>query len=234
MLNESVTAPLSQEVYERLLAWLRETAPAPDTRLPGEHQLALRFAVSRPVLRQALARLRVEGRLYARKGSGTFIRAPAESVPAITYDALANIPDVRSFLEFRCSLEGELAAHAAQRRTPDDIAAIERAQRTLEEDIAAGRPGIEEDIALHAAIARASGNRFFVATLAALADQTRFSIKLTRELATRPAAERFKDIRREHAAICDAIADGDAERARNAMVTHLHGGIERLFGQTAG
>ncbi len=233
MLNET-TAPLSQEVYERLLAWLRETAPAPDTRLPGEHQLALRFAVSRPVLRQALARLRVEGRLYARKGSGTFIRAPAESVPAITYDALANIPDVRSFLEFRCSLEGELAAHAAQRRTPDDIAAIERAQRTLEEDIAAGRPGIEEDIALHAAIARASGNRFFVATLAALADQTRFSIKLTRELATRPAAERFKDIRREHAAICDAIADGDAERARNAMVAHLHGGIERLFGQTAG
>lgn len=233
MLNET-TAPLSQEVYERLLAWLRETAPAPDTRLPGEHQLALRFAVSRPVLRQALARLRVEGRLYARKGSGTFIRAPAENLPAIAYDALANIPDVRSFLEFRCSLEGELAAHAAQRRTPDDIAAIDHAQRTLADEIAAGRPGIEEDIALHAAIARASGNRFFVATLAALADQTRFSIKLTRELATRPAAERFKDIRREHAAICDAISDGDAERARNAMVAHLHGGIERLFGHETG
>lgn len=231
MLNESAAAPLSQEVYERLLIWLRETAPAPDTRLPGEHQLALRFAVSRPVLRQALARLRVEGRLYARKGSGTFIRAPAENLPANAYDALANIPDVRSFLEFRCSLEGELAARAAQRRTPDDIVVIERAQRTLEEEIAAGRPGIEEDIALHAAIARASGNRFFVATLSALAEQTRFSIKLTRELATRPAADRFSDIRREHAAICDAVVDGDSERARAAMVAHLHGGIERLFGQ---
>ncbi len=234
MLNESVTAPLSQEVYERLLAWLRETAPAPDTRLPGEHQLALRFAVSRPVLRQALA------------GSGSRGVWAPEKAPAPSSARPPKVcrpsPTMRSPTSPMCAASWNSAAawkansprmprNAAPRTT---LAAIERAQRTLEEDIAAGRPGIEEDIALHAAIARASGNRFFVATLAALADQTRFSIKLTRELATRPAAERFKDIRREHAAICDAIADGDAERARNAMVTHLHGGIERLFGQTAG
>jgi GntR family transcriptional repressor for pyruvate dehydrogenase complex len=222
---------LSQVVHRRLLRWLEDSAFPADTRLPSENELARRFAVSRPVLRQALAQLGAEGRIHTRKGAGTFIRAPILAPPALRYDALANIPDVQRFLEFRCAIEGEIAAAAALQGAQASFTAIQRAQRALDTAIAAGQPGIEEDLALHAAIASASGNRFFTATLQALGEQTRFSIRLTRELTTRPASDRMAEIRREHALICDAVIGGDPAAARTAMQDHLRGGIQRLFGR---
>ncbi|WP_158746680.1 FadR/GntR family transcriptional regulator [Acidisphaera sp. L21] len=233
MTDDDANRSLGEQTYQRLVAWMRQSAMEEDTRLPGEHALAHQFSVSRPILRQALARLRAEGRLYARKGSGTFVQAGTRALPAMTFQPLANIPDVQRFLEFRCSVERAMAADAALRRTADDIRAIAAAQPALEHDMATGQSGIEADIALHAAIARASGNRFYVAVLDALSEQTRFSIKLTRELATRPAADRARDTHSEHARVCDAIRNSDVEEARQAMDAHLQGGIARLFGQSA-
>lgn len=120
--------------------------------------MAQRFKVSRPVLRQALSRLRSEGRVYARKGSGNFVGDPGPPIEAILFGSLSTIPDVRSFLDFRCSLEGESAARAAQRCDTDDIARIQQCRLQLEQVIAAGESGIAEDIAFHATIAQASGN----------------------------------------------------------------------------
>lgn len=231
MTGSSQVRSLAEATYQRIDSWIREAAFAEDTRLPGEHAMAQQFSVSRPVLRQALARLRAEGRLYARKGAGTFVQAGANAGMALTFAPLTNIPDVRRFLEFRCSVEQEMAADAARRRTEVDMDAIDVALRTLEREMAEGRAGIAADIALHVACARASGNRFYVAVLEALSEQTRFSIRLTRELATRPAADRVLETRLEHARLCNAIRDGDPEAARAAMHAHLMGGIARLFGQ---
>ena len=49
---------LSDEVYDQLLGLLASGAWPPESRLPSEHELARRFAVSRPILRQALPRRR--------------------------------------------------------------------------------------------------------------------------------------------------------------------------------
>jgi len=67
-------------------------------------------------------------------------------------------------------------------------------------------------------------------TLAALAQQTRFAIGLVRSLGGRSRDDRLSDVRREHAAIEAAIAQGDAAAARLAMEEHLKSGIDRLFG----
>ncbi|MFC4166306.1 FadR/GntR family transcriptional regulator [Teichococcus aestuarii] len=229
---ETDPAPsLSDTVYARLTELLGTEAFPEGARLPGENELARRFAVSRPVLRQALARLRAEGRLESRKGSGTYVRQVAlPALPPIGFGPLGNIPDVRAFLEFRCGVESAMAAEAARR---DDAAALRhlaRARDALAAETHAGRPSIEADIAFHQAVAEASGNRFFVAVMAALAEQTRFSIRLTRELSDTPDAERFATIRREHGRIAEAILAGDAEAAGAAMAEHLRGGILRLFG----
>ena len=221
---------LSDIVHQRLVKWLEDSALPPDTRLPGEHELARRFAVSRPVLRQALAQLRQDGRIHVRPGAGSFTRAKPDAGLALHYDALGSIADVRRFLEFRCAVEGEIAAAAAARSTAQDHKAIRRAQQTVEQALQSGEAAIEADIALHALLARITDNRFYVATLAALAEQTKFSIKLTRELTTRPKPARLADIQQEHACICDAIIQGNAPAARAAMNAHLQGGIERLFG----
>ncbi|MFC3127007.1 FadR/GntR family transcriptional regulator [Pseudoroseomonas globiformis] len=221
---------LGDAVYRRLLDLLGSGQFAPEARLPGEIELARRFAVSRPVLRQALARLRAEGRIEARKGSGNFVRVPGPPPPALDFGPLSNIPDVRTFLEFRSDIEAEMAARAALRRDQAEIAAMQQALAALEAEIAEGGPALDADIGFHLAVARASGNRFYLATLNALAEQTRFSIRLTRELSGQPAAARFASIQREHHAIAAAIAGGNAAAARAAMAAHLRGGIQRLFG----
>ena len=56
---------LSDTVYEALHELITTGALAENSRLPSENELALEYKVSRPVLRQALSRLRDEGLLWA-------------------------------------------------------------------------------------------------------------------------------------------------------------------------
>lgn len=191
--------------------------------------MATTFGVSRPVVRQALARLRAEGLVYARRGAGNFVGAPP-SIQKHSFDPLGSIADIRSFLEFRLLIEGESAACAARCGEVDLIENISARRRQLETALAGGAPGIEEDIAFHAAIAQASGNRFILMTMAALAEQTRVAIRLIRDLSPQPGFKRAVDTRHEHRAIDDAIRSRNPQAAHEAMTAHLRGGLARLFG----
>lgn len=220
---------LADQVYDQLLSLVAREGLAPHARLPGETELAHRFEVSRPVVRQALARLRAEGRVYARQGAGNFVGEPPP-LSAVTFGALQSIPDIRALLDFRCVLEGETAARAAACTDRQLLHAITAKRRLFEAAVAQGKPAIDEDIAFHRAIAEAGGNRFFVLTMAALEEQFRYAVKLARELSPQPKAHRARDVREEHRAIDTAIAAGDPKAARDAMNRHLRGGMARLFG----
>lgn len=221
---------LADKVYEDLLQLLGTPGFEPRARMPGETALSQRLSVSRPVLRQALARLRDEGRIYARKGSGTFVTDAMPQARPVSVDTLKNIADIRDFLEFRLFIEGEAAAQAARKRSEEQMHHIRRCRERFDQALAEGIDAVEEDVAFHDAVAQACGNRFFSMTMTALAPQTRFSIGLSRSLAGRPLGERRDNVCHEHAAVESAIERGDAEAARQAMELHLRGGIDRLFG----
>ncbi|MGJ7505811.1 FadR/GntR family transcriptional regulator [Variovorax sp. GT1P44] len=224
------TPLLGDKVYEDLLQLLGTPGFEPRARLPGETALSQRLGVSRPVLRQALARLRDEGRISVRKGSGTFVTDALPQARPISISTLENIADIRAFLEFRCFMEGEAAARAALMHTTDQMHHIRLCRERFEQALAEGSDAVEEDVAFHDAVAEACGNRFFSMTMTALAPQTRFSIGLSRSLAGRPQGERRMGVYREHAAVENAIGQRDADAARLAMESHLRGGIARLFG----
>jgi DNA-binding FadR family transcriptional regulator len=226
----SPTRLLSDKAYEDLMQLMGTPGFEPRARLPGETALAQRLGVSRPVLRQALARLRDEGRVYARKGSGTFVTDALPQVKPLSLGTLENVADIRAFLEFRCFVEGEAAARAALTRTTDQMHHMRLCRERFEQALADGSDAIEEDIAFHDAVAQACGNRFFSMTMTALAPQTRFSIGLSRSLAGRPQGQRRTGVCDEHAAVERAVARQDAALAREAMEAHLRGGIARLFG----
>lgn len=224
-------AALSDQVYEHIVAFIAREGLPPHSKLPGESALGTQFGASRPVVRQALARLRAEGRVYARQGSGNFV-GEAPPVSTVTFGALQSIPDIRALLDFRCVLEGEIAARAALCTDRALRHAITAKRRLFEAAVARGEPAIDEDIAFHRAIAEAGDNRFFVLTMAALEEQIRYAVKLVRELAVQPRKDRARDVRDEHRAIDAAIGAGNADAARDAMNRHLRGGIARLFGPT--
>src|SRR6201987_3462475 len=82
----------------------------PGSRLPAERELAKRFGVSRPSLREAMIALEVEGYVDVRPGSGIMVLTRQSVVPAV--------PDEEGPLEIlraRILLEGEIAAEAARR-----------------------------------------------------------------------------------------------------------------------
>jgi DNA-binding FadR family transcriptional regulator len=222
---------LADKAYEDLMQLMGTPGFEPRARLPGETALSQRLGVSRPVLRQALARLRDEGRVYARKGSGTFVTDALPQVKPMSLSTLANIADIRAFLEFRCFVEGEAAARAALMRSTDQMHHVRLCRERFEQALADGSDAVEEDIAFHDAVAQACGNRFFSMTMSALAPQTRFSIGLSRSLSGRPQGQRRVGVCQEHAAIEQALELQDTNAARQAMEAHLHGGIARLFGQ---
>ena len=64
---------LYRQVAERIRVLIETGELKPGTRLPPERELAERFAVSRPTVREALIVLEVEGHIQIRMGSGVYI-----------------------------------------------------------------------------------------------------------------------------------------------------------------
>lgn len=79
-LNPSSPIPLYRQLATALGAAIGQGLFKPGERLPSEPQLAERFGVTRPTVRQA-TRVLAERRLVeARRGSGTFVREPERQI----------------------------------------------------------------------------------------------------------------------------------------------------------
>lgn len=222
------SAKLSDKVYEQLGKAISSGEFGEDLKLPSELEMVRRFDVSRPILRQALVRLRSEGVVSSRKGSGWFVQRGANSGP-YEFGQLKSVDDVKKCLEFRRGIEGEAAWQAARERKDSQIAEIERTIREMRKAVANGGDGIEEDFNFHLAVAQASGNRFFVIALEGLRDQINFGVDLIRKLSVEPMHARIFTIEGEHTEILDAIKAGNSQAARESMMRHIAKGIDRAF-----
>lgn len=226
----AVRSTLSERVYFALMEDIAAGRYAINARLPGELHLAQHFGVSRPVLRQALLRLRAEGIVVSRQGAGHFVARKSERA-AVSYGPLHSIPDVQRCLEFRCGLESDAARRAAMISDQQSCEAIERAHQVMAH--ASGAPDLsaEADFDFHMAVAQATRNRFFVMTLEALREPVLFGIKLIQSLSTTSLTERRRMVLTEHRMIYEAICAQQPERAQQAMAQHLEAGIARLFNE---
>jgi GntR family transcriptional repressor for pyruvate dehydrogenase complex len=219
---------LGSRVAEALLNKIRCDDLAPGTRLPSEQAMAQHFGVSRTVVREAIAVLKADGLLETRKGSGAFVRKP-ELAHAATSDRLTeqSIQSLLNLIEVRRGLESETAALAAVRRTPGQLAEMEHALRRIEEAVAAGSDGVEEDARFHLCIAEATGNPYWIRFVEMFAQPIRSAVKVTR--ANEARREDFsRQVLAEHEKIVSAIAAGDAELARAAAAEHMEHAAQRV------
>jgi GntR family transcriptional repressor for pyruvate dehydrogenase complex len=142
----------------------------PGARLPSERELALALGINRLTLRAALGRLEAIGLVATRHGAGTLVTSWRERAGLDALGALASVfhPDdpaslelLRSILELRRILAAEAIALAAERHTPEDLAAIERI--VLEQQANVGDPiaMARGDVRFQRAIIRAAGNVAF-------------------------------------------------------------------------
>lgn len=219
---------LPDQLAGLLAAQVAQGRLAPGDRLPTEQQLALEHGVSRTVVREAVHQLRSQGLLVSRQGSGVYVADGAAHRP-LAFDprVLDSLDAVAQVVEVRRALEGEIAALAAARATQQQVAGLRRALAAIDAAAAAGHDGVDEDLAFHRAVAQATGNPQFEHLLGFLEQYLREAMRVTRGNEARRAD--FADaVRREHHALVQAIAAGDAAAARRAAVRHMANAADRL------
>jgi len=219
---------LSDGVYGQLLQEIMAGGFSAGDRLPTENQLAQRFSVSRPVVREALQRLQTDGVVVARQGSGTYVqRSPSQRVAELTREF--SLHEVLQSLELRLALEELSARLAARHRTDEQMRAIEQARDALHEVFGQGPEAKEADYAFHRAIAAGSGNALLVEALDQLSDRVKGGMNVTLSLTRDASDQRRTRVLDEHDRIVHAIRIGDADSAGIAMRYHLDQARNRLL-----
>lgn len=209
-------------VAERLLQYIAEQNLRPGDRLPTEQGLAEIFGATRNVTREAVKVLAAIGRLSVRKGAGIFVAAPPNSfgVEELVHFQPTDMDQVLMLLDYRRLIENETARRAATLATPVQVRALRQA--AAESERAATQDVVEvfarADEAFHAAVAVAAQNVFLHASVA---DWRRYASQIDVLLFHGNAPGSLEVAGRQHVAIAEAIALGDADRAADLMSQHI-------------
>lgn len=219
---------LAQQVYEALLQSIITGEIAEDARLPSEHELCASFGVSRPVLREALKRLREEGVIASRQGSRSYVTPRAPSKQGAL--SVEQIHQLQSNLEFRSIIEPEGAALAALRRTPRELERIgQSTEQFYRVAVLEGGLAYHLDFEFHISVASASGNSRICDALRAVEYDVNHSIDLARHTARIDNVDKRRAIFEEHRRIYEMIERQDVDGARAAMRAHLEHARLRLM-----
>ena len=219
----------ADRVYQGLLARIIDGDLKEGDRLAPEQALARSFETSRPTVREALSRLRADGVVTSRQGSGTYVaRRPDPDTPR--FIPLDSLSDVRRCLEFRTVVEAGAAGLAAEMATEADLEALRAALDRLQTAVSTRALGVDEDFEFHLAVAQASKNPFFVSVLTHVRQHMQFGMNLLRNLSLNKTAERIERVQNEHGAVLSAIEQRNSLAAQQAMRDHLINTRQRMFG----
>ncbi|MDP5238141.1 FadR/GntR family transcriptional regulator [Uliginosibacterium sp. 31-16] len=199
-------------------------------RLPTETELAQSYGVSRPTVREALSRLRLDGLIASRRGSGSYVlRRPDRNIKR--FAPIESIADVQRCFAFRVALESAGAGLAADLRSTRDLEEIHAAfdQMELARNADDNASFVEHDLQFHLMIARASQNVFFVTALELIIEQMRVGMRLALNLSLERERVWREMVQIEHREIMTAIEKGSSVDAAEAMRFHLGNARRRLF-----
>jgi GntR family transcriptional repressor for pyruvate dehydrogenase complex len=214
-------SPLPRQIAEQIIAQLTQYGMQPGALLPAESKLAEQFQVSRPIVREALKQLAGQGFVEVVNGRGTLVKALDDAQLRAYFTHAVTIQRVpfRELMEARKPIEVQSARLAAQRRTPDQLEAMEHIIRLMRRSISSADAYVDLDQELHVLIAEASGNR----VIAHLIHSLRGALnELTHNsLYRRRNRQQLERVHLLHETIVSEIGDQNAEAAGRAMDVHF-------------
>ncbi len=195
---------LVDQVYEAILGWIEDGRYGKDARLIQE-EIAETLGVSRQPVQQALLLLRNMGILINAPGRGLMV-APLES------DKVRDMYEIRSSLDVLAS--GRAAERGAERAKSEGKAIIDRGLQAAESKVISEL--VLADMDFHHFIYELSGNRMVAETVE---PNWAYLRRVMGEVLIMGVSA--QEIWAQHAAIMQAIADGDAERAQRLAKEHI-------------
>ena len=207
-----------EEIVKQVKLLIAEGKLKSGDRLPPERELADKFRVSRTSVREALRALESRGLVEIRAGEGAFVRdiSLEALIEPLALVILPHREGVGELFEGRRLLEPAIAALAARRATPDEIAEMERILEAQAREVAEGRTGLAQDAAFHAALAQSAHNRAISRIVNALMDLLTQSREESLHTPGRPTRSH-----QDHVRILDAIRRRDEMGAHRAVLDHL-------------
>ncbi|HTJ72528.1 MAG TPA: FadR/GntR family transcriptional regulator [Actinospica sp.] len=221
--DEVAYRPGYEVVSERILRLIAESRLRPGDRMPTENELAARLGTSRTVVREAVKILSALGRVRAHRGRGLYVADDAGMLGAARWGGFfmpTDLDQIFMLFEFRKVQETAASRLAATRATPAELRTIDSAVRQCREGHETGQDELfdQGDDAFHLGVAEASHNPFLVAAV-------REARRLQRQASTigmhGALGDHARDAVAEHAAIYEAIRDGDPDAAAEATGVHL-------------
>lgn len=218
---QSVEKPkLADEVARQIAQAIKEGRFLPGQALPPAREFATKFNVSRPILREALSILQLQGYVSTRHGRGTFVKDPNTDILNVSVEEwlAKNMRLVENFYEARLAIEPVCASRAALIVGPGDIAELKEILERIDELAACGsiHELVSADIDFHSAIARLSRNPFLIKMLHSLivpeTDVRKIVLRLPNHIST---------TNKDHYAIFHAIEKRNPAAARKAMTIAL-------------
>jgi DNA-binding FadR family transcriptional regulator len=190
--------------------------------LPSERALMSDTGLGRATVREALRVLEVEALITPRLGryGGWTVRRPGRDSVTRSIDVFIRGTQIRfgSLLAAREAIEPSCAALAAENRTDDDIAALERHSARLAECWRDLPEYLLENVRWHLAVVDATHNELLIAFMSALGD----AIHAGTNLGDFNSSDVRLAARRAHDGVVAAIRDGDADAAFRRMHRHVH------------
>ncbi|MEU0027505.1 FCD domain-containing protein [Streptomyces sp. NPDC006335] len=216
-----------EEALEQILQVVRLGLVPGGERLPAERELAERLGISRVTLREVLKVLQDQGLVESRRGryGGTFVlpRAHAAVGEEELRRRIAEV-DIEDVLRFREVLEVGAAGLCAAHGLADEQA------RRLREALAATQEAPladyrRLDTLLHLTLAELCGSPTLTAQYAAVRASVNDLLDCIPLL-----VRNLEHSQRQHAALVEAVLDGDADGAREMMREHCAGTAALLRG----
>ena len=227
--SSAASVYLPDEIANKLTRLIQAQKLAPGDRLPSERGLCEQFAVSRPVIREALSRLKSEGLISIKRGVGVFVteRDPrgAFKIQDIDIDEKLSITHV---MELISTVEVAATRLAAARRTNEDLKQIRKCLIGMQYAIASDRLGDEEDYEFHQAIVLATHNPYFKTLSQHIEHTARRMIRRLRSNTKTRHTNLIEAVQAEHQTIFNAIQAGDPVSAELAARKHLENAEKRL------
>ncbi|WP_120501884.1 FadR/GntR family transcriptional regulator [Roseovarius sp. EL26] len=214
--NSTRKPDLSAQIAQAIRDAIMSGQMIVDERLPSEAELAEQFQVSRPTVREALKRLAAQSLIRTERGAfgGAFVNrlsyeeAYSQQITTSTLLLSMNTVSFATACEARYALERACTRLAAERRTPDHLAAM-RAETHRQ-----AQPGLSDecfcasDVAFHRALVDATDNPVLRYQLAGAVE----AMQPLMNMITFTARSR-EEIVRLHNRIADAIEMQDPETA---------------------
>jgi GntR family transcriptional repressor for pyruvate dehydrogenase complex len=209
-------APTADTIVETTAEEIMSGSLVAGDKLASERELAARYGVGRPLIREALRSLAELGLIETRPGRGTFVRAGHDAGAHRQADISLRRRGVtaRQLSEARILLESGAAGYAAARATDEDLERLEAGLKRLEETD--GVDHVRADLAFHLAVAASSHNPVLQMMLESIGVPT--VALMLRSVGDSKVMRRSQPY---HRAVLDGIRNRDPEAAADAMREHL-------------